>query len=126
MDSQIYFIKEHPIYGCFSNFSPYEVEIDGITYQTSEHYYQAMKTLDETAREEIRNAPSPKIARQLGRKALLREDFDGVKNDIMRTVLKAKFTQHPNLHEILLDTGEEELIEQAPWDSYWGGGPDNK
>ena len=102
------------------------MEIEGITYQTSEHYYQAMKTLEETAQEEIRNAPSPKIARQLGRQAPLREDFDEVKNDIMRTVLKAKFTQHPNLQEILLATGGAELIEQAPWDEYWGSGRTNK
>jgi predicted NAD-dependent protein-ADP-ribosyltransferase YbiA (DUF1768 family) len=39
----IWFKKENPEYGCFSNFYPSPVDLEGIIYPTSEHYYQAMK-----------------------------------------------------------------------------------
>ncbi|GAA5509351.1 NADAR domain-containing protein [Novipirellula caenicola] len=34
----------------------------------------------------------------------------------------AKFTTHANLRDALLDTGDEELIENAPTDYFWGCG----
>ena len=30
-------------YGCFSNFSPHRIKLDGKTWPTSEHYFQARK-----------------------------------------------------------------------------------
>jgi len=126
MNDKIYFIKEDPEFGCFSNFSPDAVEIDGKKYQTSEHYYQAMKTLDENEQENIRNAYTAHISKQLGRAAPLRPDFDEIKDDIMRKVLRAKFTQNEALKRTLLSTGEREIIELSPWDEYWGCGKKNK
>jgi N-glycosidase YbiA len=38
----------------------------------------------------------------------------------MRTALRAKFKQHPELKKTLLSTGEARLIESSPTDSYWG------
>ncbi|MFM2063889.1 MAG: hypothetical protein RLZZ507_3560, partial [Cyanobacteriota bacterium] len=36
----IYFYKVWQPYGCFSNFSPHPIEIEGVDWPTVEHYYQ--------------------------------------------------------------------------------------
>ena len=54
----------------------------------------------------------------------LRRDWEAVKDDVMRTVLRAKFTQHPELREQLLTMGDAYLIEHTRSDSYWGDGGD--
>jgi len=35
-----------------------------------------------------------------------------------------KFESHPDIKQILLDTGEEDIVEAAPNDRYWGAGAD--
>ena len=40
----------------------------------------------------------------------------------MRYALMAKFTTHTDLRDALLATGNEELIENAPTDYFWGCG----
>lgn len=42
----IHFYSENADYGCFSNFSLHPVVIDGVTYPTTEHYFQAQKFID--------------------------------------------------------------------------------
>ena len=42
----------------------------------------------------------------------------------MLQALRAKFTQHADLAEILLGTEDAELIEHTERDSYWGDGGD--
>ena len=48
--------------------------------------------------------------------------FARVKDVIMYEVCLAKFTQHGDLKETLLSTGDEVLIEDAEYDPYWGWG----
>lgn len=45
-----------------------------------------------------------------------------VKDVVMYEVCYAKFTQHPDLQEALLDTGTQALVERALHDPYWGCG----
>jgi len=54
----------------------------------------------------------------------LRADWEEVKDKVMREALYAKFTQHPNLHEKMLATGNADIIEHTKNDSYWGDGGD--
>ncbi|MEI6046133.1 MAG: NADAR family protein [Chloroflexota bacterium] len=121
----IYFYssRETP-YGCFSNFSPHGVELDGVWWPTSEHYFQAQKFVGTPSAEEIRHAPSPKLAAEMGRdrKRPLRSDWEQVKDDVMRRVVLQKFKTHSDIRAILLATGERLLIENAPHDYYWGCG----
>lgn len=127
----IKFYKIKDSYGCFSNFSGHQIIIDNKVYKTSEHRYQSMKfaTTDPAYAELIRNAPSPKEAAAFGRTVrtpAMREDWDEVKNNIMKEVLLKKFETHPGIRKILLDTGNEELCENSSTDSYWGCGSDGK
>lgn len=66
------------------------------------------------------------LAAQTGRRRDLpfRPDWNAVKDEVMMTALRAKFTQHPELHELLLSTGDAVLIEHTKNDSYWADGGD--
>lgn len=111
-------------YGEFSNFSPHPVELKGVAWPTSEHYFQAQKFAGTEHEEAVRRAKSPMIAARMGRsrERPLRPDWESVKDDIMREVLRAKFLQHPGLRSLLLHTGDAELIEHTKNDSYWADG----
>ena len=113
-------------YGCFSNFAAYPIQLDGETWPTTEHYFQAQKFLDPHLQQAIRQAKSPMIAARLGRdrKKPLRSDWESVKVEIMRTAVRAKFTQHEGLRTNLLATGDAVIVEHTERDSYWGDGGD--
>jgi N-glycosidase YbiA len=53
-------------YGCFSNFSRHAIEVDGRTWATAEHFFQASKFTDHVDVEAIRNAQAPFIAARRG------------------------------------------------------------
>lgn len=104
-----------------SNFHfPCYVYFEGRYYKSSEHAFQAAKTLDEVERDRIAQSPTPYKAKRLGRKVKLRNDWDQVKLDVMEKILRNKFTDK-NLKHALLETGDAELIEGNTWgDTYWG------
>lgn len=120
----IYFYGTKDQYGCFSNFSTHPVELNGNRWPTSEHYFQAQKFAGTPHEEDIRLAKSPKIAANMGRSRQrpLRPDWEKVKDDVMRKVVLRKFETHADIQAILLETGDEEIIENAPNDYYWGCG----
>ncbi len=111
-------------FGEFSNFSAHPFDLDGQRWPTSEAYFQAQKFADEGYREQIRLAKAPMDAAKLGRSRSipLRPDWEAVKDDAMRRALRAKFTAHPELRELLLSTGDEDIIEETTGDTYWGCG----
>ncbi|MDX1994950.1 MAG: NADAR family protein [bacterium] len=123
----IYFYSTTDLpYGCFSNFSRHGFELDGVYWPTSEHYFQAQKFAGTHHAEEIRRAKTPKQAAEMGRdrKRPLRSDWEVVKDDVMQQAVLAKFRTHPALREILLETGDADIVENAPGDYYWGCGKD--
>lgn len=113
-------------YGEFSNFACFPIKIKGKTWATSEHYFQAMKFTDEAYQLKIRKSPTAMKSAQLGRsrKVKLRNDWESVKENVMYEAVYAKFTQHAELTELLLSTGDSKLIEHTTNDSYWGDGGD--
>ncbi len=123
---RILFYRITEPYGAFSNFSPHPVELKGRVWPTSEHYFQAQKFAGTEHEEAVRLAKSPMVAARMGRSREhpLRPDWETVKEDIMREVLRAKFTQHPPLRSLLLSTGDAELIEHTTNDTYWADGGD--
>lgn len=111
-------------YGCFSNFSRHSMEIDGTPWQTVEHYFQAVKFVGTPHERAIQIAAAPMLAKQMGQSRAhpIRSDWEAVKDGIMRRAVRAKFEQHPDICAVLLGTGDEEIIEDAPNDYYWGCG----
>ncbi len=113
-------------FGQFSNFARYAIILDGETWPTSEHYFQAQKFKDNAYRQKIRESKSPMEAARLGRdrKQQLRQDWESVKVGVMRQAVLAKFMQHEELRMLLLSTCEAKLVEHTENDDYWGDGGD--
>lgn len=108
-------------YFFLSNFYPVDIKINGIVYPNAEAAFQAQKTLDVEERRKFSMLKNPVQAKRLGRKVKLRDDWEEVKLDIMTEVVSQKFLQHPHLIEMLLQTGDEELVEGNKWgDRFWG------
>lgn len=113
-------------YGCFSNFARHRIVIDGQTWKSSEHYFQAQKLEDPKDREVIRAAKTSMRAATMGRdrSRKLRSDWESVKVSVMREAVAAKFRQHPHLAAELVATGGAELVAHTAKDAFWGDGGD--
>ena len=128
MNETIYFYSPLEVpYGCFSNFSPHGFELGGSYWKTSEHYFQAQKFAGQAEHvEAVRKASTPKRAAQIGRDRArpLRSNWENIKDDVMFRAVLAKFRTHTDIQQILLDTGDAQIVENAPSDYYWGCGKD--
>ncbi|MBF2008982.1 NADAR family protein [Chlorogloeopsis fritschii PCC 9212] len=125
----IYFYKAYEPYGCFSNFSPHGITIEGTYWTTVEHYYQAQKfvgTPDAVIIPVIHAVETPEQAAALGRchTRQVRSDWNEVKTKVMQQAVLKKFLTHADIREILLATGDRLLVENSPTDYFWGCGAD--
>ncbi len=122
----IYFYKIGDKYGCFSNFSPHGFELDGVFWNTSEHYFQAQKFAGTEYEEQIRLSLSPMEAAKMGRDRSkpLRKDWEDIKDELMRKAVLKKFTTHKDIQKVLLSTEDKVIIEKTSNDYYWGCGKD--
>ena len=107
-------------YRFLSNFYPCNIEFEGEIYPSTEHAYQAAKTLDHGIREQIRDCGNAGKAKQLGRKLTIREDWEEIKIRVMGHLCWQKFNQEP-FRTQLIATRDAELIEGNHWnDTFWG------
>ena len=115
-------------WGELSNFAPYPIRLNGRTWPTSEHYFQAQKFAGTEHEHAIRKARRPGDAARLGRdrSRRLRRDWERVKDSVMYDAVKAKFTQHAELADLLLSTGDARIVEHTANDAYWGDGGDGR
>jgi ribA/ribD-fused uncharacterized protein len=122
----IRFFSKSDTHSEFSNFAPFGVDLEGAWWPTVENYYQAQKFVDAALRKMIRKAEKPPIAKSIAdkHKDAIRADWDRIKDEVMYRAVRRKFELHPELKALLLATGDEELIEAAPTDTYWGVGRD--
>lgn len=113
-----------PVNDFMSNFYVSEqVDDDGLIYGSNEHWYQAEKTLDPEIRQWIVNSPDPATAKKRGntKKVPLRPDWDHYKIEAMTKGLRMKFPNRSDLSDRLIHTGDDYLVEFAPWgDRFWG------
>lgn len=108
-------------YRFLSNFYLCRVRYMSISYRSAEHAYQASKTNKRSERKRIRQAPTPALAKKLGQRILLREDWDTTKVGVMQAIVRSKFEQSPRLRKKLLATENERLVEGNWWnDTFWG------
>ena len=111
-------------YGFLSNLYPCHLMLDGIVFNSSEHAYQFGKPKDPQVAHWLMQAPFPRLAAITAHHLSvydIRSDWKDVKADRMREVVRAKFSQNPDLKDKLLATGDADLVEKSN-DSYWGSG----
>lgn len=64
---------------------------------------------------------SPGQAKRLSRKNPVVNNWDDIKLEVMRVLIRKKFEQNPDLAEKLLATGDRDIVELNTWgDTYWG------
>jgi ribA/ribD-fused uncharacterized protein len=122
----IYFYSTKDKYGSFSNFSHHPIFLDGYKWLTTEHYFQANKFIGHPDYHELCAIISPKDVAKAGRDRSrpLRSDWEQVKDDVMRKCVLRKFQTHVDIRELLLSTGDEQIVEHTVNDKYWADGGD--
>jgi ribA/ribD-fused uncharacterized protein len=123
---RFYRANEKP-YGAFSNLFKRTIIFEGTEFPTAEHAYQAGKARKSAVREWILNAPTPSLVAMAAHGLYTWDivpNWSKIKFDRMREVLRAKYTQHDDLRELLLSTGEARLVESCrtdnPVNRTWG------
>lgn len=111
--------------GIFSNFSKCEVEMDGMTFKSSEHCYQwlaAKEALREDVAEAVFKASTPKEAKDLAQeiKGII-PNWKDLRCDEMSKVLSAKAKSSAKFKNELLETGSK-ILSEGLTDMYWGSG----
>jgi ribA/ribD-fused uncharacterized protein len=112
---------------CFSQWWQAPFSAQGIEYKTAEHWIMANKArLFEDAKhfQQVLACFSPAEAKKIGR---LVDNFDSQmwdkhKYEFVRQGNYHKFSQHTNLQEYLVNTGDRVLVEASPVDCIWGIG----
>lgn len=113
----ISFTKVKLPFGWLGNMSPFPVLFGGVSWPTTEHLFQALRfPSGAPIREEIRGTKSPMAAKLLAKSRVAemvvaprsQEDLD-----LMRLCLRLKVEQHPDLKRQLLETQDEQIVEDA-------------
>lgn len=114
-------------FGALSNLFRRPIEFEGETFATAEHAYQAGKARKPEVREWLMAAPSPALLAMAAHGLYYWDIAPGwstTKFDRMKSILRAKFSQHEDLKQLLLSTGDARLVESATVDSpvnrLWG------
>lgn len=108
-------------YRFLSNYWLCSVVFEGMQYPSSEHAYQAAKSVDPEIREIIRNLPKPGMAEKMGAAICIRPDWESIKLSVMEAIVTDKFARNEATRKMLLNTGDAELIEGNHWhDNIWG------
>ena len=113
---EIVFTKVKLEWGWLGNMSPHPIEYDGKTWRTSEALFQSLRFEDEEAKEIIRLESSP-MACKMKSKTLAKtynrivEPMSDRDIHNMKMCVRLKLKQHPELVDLLLKTGDNEIIE---------------
>jgi ribA/ribD-fused uncharacterized protein len=123
----LFFFSKEPENKEFSNFYETEFELDAVKYKSAEHAFEAVKAKtfgDEEMFEKILKAKSAQSAKSFGNKVkdFKEETWKEKQDEVMKTVLRAKFTQNLELRKKLLDTEDKVLANADSRDKYWGIG----
>lgn len=108
-------------YMFLSNFYECPFLYEGILFRNAEACFHSQKVLAVNERLKFKDLTASE-SKKLGRRVDLRSDWEDIKDDIMYSIVMAKFKQNESLKNKLLSTGEKFLLEGTTgWhDNYWG------
>ena len=96
------------------------VDSDGIEYESVTCYFVALKATSVGMKKKIARL-SPNKARQKSAMLPPNQDYDENKTYYYYLANKAKFDQHEDLKEKLLNTGDSKLINSVTYRDEWAG-----
>lgn len=106
-------------YWFLSNFYPHRVVCFGLAFECAEAAFQACKAVTQGERQVFLGLNGAEAKKQ-GRRLTLHPDWNEQRLYWMEQVLRRKFSD-PALADRLLDTGDEELVEDNDHgDTFWG------
>ena len=99
-----------------ANFFPVDITYDDVTHSSSEQAYQyakARRYKDSVAMQKILHSRNPSEAKRMGYrvKNVDLRDWNSVKDDIMKDILRVKFQEGSDLAGQLLNTSGKSLAE---------------
>jgi N-glycosidase YbiA len=97
---------------------------EGDEYKTIQHAYQAQKTYMAVDRYKVQYCSVPVYARINGHQIKCRADWKIINVNVMKKIMYEKFSQHENLKEQLISTGERDIISISHfYGGFWGVSP---
>jgi ribA/ribD-fused uncharacterized protein len=123
----LFFFSKEPENKELSNFYETNFKIDGVEYKSAEHAFEAIKAKtfgDDETFEKILKAKSAQSAKSFGNKVkeFKEETWAEKQDEVMKSVVRAKFTQNLELRKKLLETEDKLLANADSRDKYWGIG----
>lgn len=109
-------------YAC-DTFYKNELMPEGMVFKTAEHAFQAAKATTVEDMLYVAEAHTPGEAKKRGRTIKIRADWDTIKDNVMYTILKSKFTDDQDMWNRMMATAPEydAFCEDNWWhDNYWG------
>lgn len=93
-----------------SNLYPCSVEYDGVKHKSLQHAYEYQKSLDERDRKYILSCKTGIDAYRAGTFIPEREDWNDIKDSIMKKCLESKFLKNDYIRQRLKNTGKSEIV----------------
>ncbi|GLS27208.1 hypothetical protein GCM10007877_29270 [Marinibactrum halimedae] len=109
----------------FSTVSSHEFELEGQSWPTVEHYYQAKKFQRSSDMESILASPDGLQAYRWWKRGRL-PTWKQNRRIMMTRALYTKTMAHKAVREALLATGDEKIVETSLYSPYWGIGRDQR
>jgi ribA/ribD-fused uncharacterized protein len=123
----LFFFSKEPENKEFSSFYDTTFKLDDVEYKNAEQAFQAIRAKtfgDDESFKKILKSKSAQSAKSFGNKI---EKFDeevwnAQRDNVMRSILRAKFSQNPTIRKQLLDSGNGMIANADPRENYWGIG----
>ena len=130
-EKPVFFWHAEDTYGEFSSRFEVSFVVEGIVYGSVTQYMMAKKALlfkDLYRYAQIMNERNPEECKALGREVsgFIQSTWDKARIEILFDANYAKFSQNPELEEVLLGTGSREIVEASPYNSEYGIGMSEK
>jgi ribA/ribD-fused uncharacterized protein len=120
----ITFFKTDEKYGFLSNMKgKQKILVNNVWFSSSEAIYQSLKyPKNKAIQYKIMSERSPILAKKISisNKKDMRQDWDIVKNNIMRLCIRIRAFQSQEFVNILLSTDKKIIVEISRKDTYWG------
>ena len=99
--------------------------MNGKTFNCSEQFFQYSKANffnDSVAVDKILSTENPAEQKKTKVRGFKPREWNKVCYQMMKEGIRAKFSSNITLKKYLIATGNKQLIEASPYDSYWGIG----